>query len=269
MKIKKRYIGIVQGRLTVSKELQSFPKKPFREFDLAKKLGYNFIELFTERKFNRKNPIWSLESRERLKKIAKSNNLTLLTACDNHIISSGFNKKYLIYVRRLIKNLSKLKIKKFIIPLEGKAEVSSLNLKKTILFLNKISQICYKEKINYLLIESNIDFNTFQNIRNSIKRKNIFFLYDLGNRVNFYKNVFLDILKFGNNIKQIHIKDKDSYNKNVLIGKGNVDFKAAFRAIKKISQKNLSFAFENNRGKNPLITARKNINFFKKLIKEV
>ena len=84
--------------------------------------------------------------------------------------------------------------------------------KKTILFLNKISQICYKEKINYLLIESNIDFNTFQNIRNSIKRKNIFFLYDLGNRVNFYKNVFLDILKFGNNIKQIHIKDKDSYN---------------------------------------------------------
>ena len=54
-----------------------------------------------------------------------------------------------------------------------------------------------------------------------------------------------------------------------MIGKGNVDFKAAFRAIKKISQKNLSFAFENNRGKNPLITARKNINFFKKLIKEV
>ena len=71
MKIKKSFIGIVQGRLTISKKLQNFPKNPFYEFNLANKLGYNFIELFTERKFNRKNPIWSLESRKRLKKIAK------------------------------------------------------------------------------------------------------------------------------------------------------------------------------------------------------
>jgi len=267
MKIKKRYVGIVQGRLTASKKLQCFPKDPFKEFHLANKIGYNFVELFTERKINKKNPIWSEKGRYLLKKISKKNNLSLITACDDHIISSGFNKKYLTYVRQLLDKLSQLKIKKFIIPLEGKAEVSDLNIKKTIHYLNKISKICYEKKIKYFLIESNIDFKTFAIIKKSIKKKNLYFLYDLGNRVNLHQNVFQDILEFGRNIKQIHIKDKNLFGKNVVIGKGNVDFKAAFKAIKKLSLKNLSFAFENNRGKDPFLSARKNLKFFKKLIK--
>ena len=50
--LEKNYIGIVQGRLTASQEMQEFPKNPSKEFEIANKLGYNFIELFTEKKFN-------------------------------------------------------------------------------------------------------------------------------------------------------------------------------------------------------------------------
>ena len=82
-----------------------------KAFHLANKIGYNFVELFTERKINKKNPIWSEKGRYLLKKISKKNNLSLITACDDHIISSGFNKKYLTYVRQLLDKLSQLKIK--------------------------------------------------------------------------------------------------------------------------------------------------------------
>ena len=54
-------IGIVQGRLTKSPKnrLQHFPKKWEKEFMIAKKLNFNFIEFFSELKMNKDNPIWS------------------------------------------------------------------------------------------------------------------------------------------------------------------------------------------------------------------
>jgi hypothetical protein len=52
-------IGVLQGRLTYSgKKLQCFPEDPFREFSIAAKLKYNFIEFFAERNINKNNPIW-------------------------------------------------------------------------------------------------------------------------------------------------------------------------------------------------------------------
>ena len=268
MGLKKNFIGIVQGRLTPSKKLQQFPRDPFKEFLLAKKIGYDFIELFTERKFNKKNPVWSNYGRKLLIKHSKKNNLLLYSLCDDHVILNGFNNKYLLYVERLLKFLNELKIKKFIIPLEGKAQINENNLKKISLYLKKISQICSKNRIKYFLIESNIGFEVFNKIKKNLKKKKLFFLYDLGNRVNQYPDVYKDILNFGSNIKQIHLKDKNNENENVVIGKGNVKFDIAFKAIKKLKKKNLSFVFENNRGNNAFLSAKENFNFLKSYLKK-
>ena len=54
--------GIIQGRLTKSPKgiLQYFPKNKWKnEFKDAKKLGFNFIEIFADRTFNPLNPIWN------------------------------------------------------------------------------------------------------------------------------------------------------------------------------------------------------------------
>ena len=41
--------GIVQGRLTISDELQKFPQSNWKnEFKVAKNLGFDFIELLVE-----------------------------------------------------------------------------------------------------------------------------------------------------------------------------------------------------------------------------
>ena len=63
-------IGIIQGRLTTAPpgRLQYFPKKYDLEFILAKKIRFNHIEMFSERKFNSENPIWNKEGIKILKK---------------------------------------------------------------------------------------------------------------------------------------------------------------------------------------------------------
>jgi L-ribulose-5-phosphate 3-epimerase UlaE len=90
-----------------------------------------------------------------------------------------------------------------------------------------------------------------------------FFDIELGKLFGAYCNSFIA----KNNIKQIHLKDKNINNKNVLIGEGMVDFESIFIALKKIKYKE-SFAIESQRGKDIEFQATKNFIFFKKLIKQ-
>ena len=87
------------------------------------------------------------------------------------------------------------------------------------------------------------------------------------NRVVLKKNLVLDIYKFKNEIKHIHLKDKNFKNKNVIFGKGEVKFKSIFEELKKINYKG-SFAIESQRGKNIKKQATENYIFFKNLINQ-
>ena len=80
-------------------------------------------------------------------------------------------------------------------------------------------------------------------------------------------NIINDIYKFKNNIKHIHLKDKNINNKNVIIGEGIVDFKSIFVALKNINYKG-SFTIESQRGKDIKFQATENLIYFKKLIKK-
>ena len=102
-------VGVVQGRLSKSPKnrLQFFPKKNWKnEFNKAKKIGFDFIEFFSERKFNENNPIWDIKKIEEYIKLSKENNLKILNFCDDYIISHSINKKTTQkYIKKLIKNL--------------------------------------------------------------------------------------------------------------------------------------------------------------------
>ena len=95
-------IGIVQGRLTqVAKNtLQKFPKYYEEEFSKAKSLNYDFIEFFSERKFNKNNPIWSEKGISQYKYLTKRNNLKTYTFCDDYVLNNSLlRKKNLIYLK--------------------------------------------------------------------------------------------------------------------------------------------------------------------------
>ena len=95
--------------------------------------------------------------------------------------------------------------------------------------------------------------------------KIVFFLFDTGNRITLKRNFQKDINNFGKNIRHIHLKDKNKLKKNVIIGKGLVNFNLLFSNLKKINYTG-SFSIESQRGYDILKQASKNYLFFKKLV---
>lgn len=259
-------LGIVQGRLTYAgKKLQSFPKNPFNEFKIASKIGYDYIELFGEKNKNNKNPIWSNTGIKKYLKVSKKYKIKLYSFCDDYVINHSLsNSKTLKEIFSILKNLNQLKIKKYILPLYGSSKITNKNKNKIFNNLSIISDICEKNNIE-LLIESNMSPSKFRELKKNINSKNCYFLFDTGNRIVLNRNPITDIYEFNNNIKHIHLKDKNNYNKNVIFGKGKVNFNSIFIALKKIKYRG-SFTIESQRGKNIQLQAKKNYLFFKNFI---
>ena len=259
-------IGIVQGRLSYSgKKLQCYPEDPLKEFSIARKARYQFVEFFTERNINNKNLIWSnIGIRDYIKSV-KKNKLCTYSFCDNYYIEHNLGeKKTLDYALKVLKRVRLLKIRKYIIPLYGKSFLRSHNQKNITKHISRISRICSNYRIE-LLLESNMSPQKFEEIREKISSKNCFFLFDSGNRVVLKRSFYHDLKLFGKNIRHIHLKDKNILKKNVIIGRGMVNFDLFFSSLKAIGYKG-SFTIESQRGSDILKQAKKNYNFFNKLI---
>lgn len=146
----------------------------------------------------------------------------------------------------------------------SKSELTNLNWKKYIKVFKLLGNFANRFNIS-ILIESDISSKYFKNLKNKIKIKNFYFLFDTGNRVITQSNIYRDIIEFNKDIKHIHIKDKNKNKKNVLLGEGMVDFELIFKKLKKIKFRG-NFTIESVRGKKPEITAKKNVIKLKKLI---
>jgi sugar phosphate isomerase/epimerase len=265
-----RMIGIIQGRLTQYKNrniLQKFPKNYQKEFFIAKELGYDFIEIFSERIFNKSNPIWTKNGLNNYLKASRINKVKLYSFCYDEIISNSIEKKQIQKkILKLINHLSFLKIKKFIFPLYGKSSINKNNFNNLSRILKYICFKCKKKKIDFI-IETNCTYDFFMKIKKNIKYKNFYLCFDTGNRAANFK-MYEDIARFGKLIGHIHLKDKNIIGKNVKFNSGIVDFNKIFKVLKKIKYKK-SFSIESVRGKNPIFTAKKNIKYFKRKIKNL
>ena len=77
-----------------------------------------------------------------------------------------------------------------------------------------------------------------------------------------YKNNYSNLLKLKNEIKHIHLKDRDLYGRNVLLGKGKVNFKKFFSIINQINYKGY-YTLETTSDKNAKNSIIHNLNYLK------
>jgi len=111
-------------------------------------------------------------------------------------------------------------------------------------------------------LETNLDAKYFLKFIKSINNKNLFLVYDTGNRLKKNQVQHKEILKLKSKIAHVHLKDKNYKGQNVVIGQGKVNFDLIFKSLNKINYKG-NFVFETNRGKNPIITMNNNFKFIK------
>jgi sugar phosphate isomerase/epimerase len=261
-------IGIMQGRLSQApkNKLQFYPKDPLMEILNAKKIGLDYIELFSEEKFNSKNIIWNNNDLKNFILLANQNKIKIYSFCDNYVINNSiFKKQTQKYLENLLKILKGIRIKKFVLPLYEESEINEKNYIKFLTILKKISILCSKYNIVFT-IECNLNSKIFKILKKIINRKNFYITFDTGNQ--FLKNVnfFDEVLLYKKDIAHIHLKDRDKFDKNVLLGKGLVNFKNFFLNLKRIRYKG-SFSIESTRGKNFLNSAKKNKQFFHSMMR--
>lgn len=253
-------IGIYQGRLTNSSILQKFPSDWAREFKLAKLLGYHHIELFLEKKINLKNPFWR-NKKNIINKINQlKNNKAII--CDNYLIYNSILKnKNIKYVKKLIIHASKFPKSKLIIPLYQGL------LKKEDILIKKIINILKFAKNKKVEISFECDFNSKKVIYLSQKIKNNFKVtFDTGNVFLIEKNLNISFKMLKPLINHIHIKDRNKFKMNVVLGTGIINFKSFFRLLKKLKY-NRDITLETNRGCDAISTGYRNLVLVEKLMK--
>ena len=105
-------------------------------------------------------------------------------------------------------------------------------------------------KIITICLETLLEPENLIKLLNLIDLKNIKVVFDTGNRVIQNSNLKDEILKLDQHIGHIHIKDKDIFGNNVILGSGLVNFYQVFSALNEIKYKG-SLNFETTRGEIP------------------
>jgi len=266
--IKKKF-GFIQGRMTQSKSkniLQFFPQKNWeKEISEANSYGFKFIEYFAERNINYKNPIWSKTGVNKINFLSKKFNIENYSFCEDFFINHDIKnyKNLNNYTNKLFRNLSKLKIKIYVLALFEKSDLNEQNYLSYSKILKNISNKLSKYKIK-LALETNLSQKYLSIFFKKVNDKNINLVYDTGNRLKKNINQHNEIIKLKNKIIHVHIKDKNFSGKNVILGQGNVNFKSIFKSLKIIDYKGC-FVFETNRGNNAIKTMINNIKTIKKI----
>ena len=259
-----RKYGFSQGRLSVPPEgqLQWFPQNEWRaEFANAGLLGCSFIELLAEREKNMSNPLWSVSGRIEIVDLCKKNGLEPYSICLDYIIDNNlFNDRddnTFQNVVECIEVANDLDCKLVIIPLLEKSSANLGNFETISQIIRHVGQLAETYGI-LVCLETLLPAEELNQLINWVALPNVKVVFDTGNRVLETPNIRKEIHKLKKNIGHVHIKDKNQYGKNVILGSGLVDFCEVFRALNEIEYLD-ALNFETNRGNSPLNTAKYNI----------
>ena len=229
-----KYFGIIQGRLIKSEtgELQSIPINWDDELQIAKNIKLNYIEFIAEKKFNKKSPLWKKKKLKFYKKIIKKNKLKIYSLCDDFSLTNSFwKKKFFNYFDKMLKTLTFLGIKVYTLPLYEKSNITNLQSDIYIKSLSLISKKLHSKNILFC-IESNLPKKFLKDLFKKIKSKNLYITFDTGNRI-INNDIYSDIDFLNKKIAHIHLKDKNTYDKNVRYGTGLINFERFFKKLKK------------------------------------
>lgn len=253
--------GIVQGRLSVppTGKLQWFPQNCWeKEFEIAKKIGFDFIELLTERSFNSENPFWSVNGREKIKQISRDKGLKIYSSCADYIIDHCIygddGDKVKEHLLDFLQASADLGCKVVVLPFLEESDLNIESFPKLVPILKQIASKISDFDLN-ICIESLLDGADLKNFLEQVNVPNVKCVFDTGNRIIKNRDLKSEILILQNWIGHVHIKDKLESGENVLLGTGNVNFNDVFIALKTIEYDG-PLVFETTRGKCPLETSK-------------
>ena len=259
-------LGIMQGRLSSAPDndnLDWFPLEKWSdEFGYAKDLGFQTIEIVIDKEKNINNPVWTPDGRNKILNAFKKNQLKAYSSCVNFIIANSISKEdVFVEAFKAIEFLNEIGIELIILPLFEKSDLKNIQNHKNIKRILELN----KDIDNDLIIEVDLQAKDLLKTLESLEIYDVGIVYDIGNSTFLGHQIGEDLDLLDEKIKHIHVKDKNRFGENVLLGEGNCDFDFFFHHPF-IQKYNGYYTLETSRGLNPIESAAMNLNFLKKYL---
>ena len=270
-------IGIMQGRLLPDAldRLQVFPISDWKkEFLVSSESGFDCFELL----YDKEMVLYELVqlggnyqklglSRENNMFGIKSTSVCLDFLAEIPLINTATRERFINELLRAMKLFKNSTVEVLVVPFCDKNEIlTSLDLKKALNYLktsgiDKLASDYELELSLELTLPANLVFEEFS----ACKFANIGICLDLGNSKFSGFQPEEEIMQLDVLINHVHIKDRLVGGPNVMLGDGDVDFKACFRSLRIIDYSG-RFILETRYFENPIKEACLNLNYLKSVV---
>lgn len=274
MKLQNR-LGIMQGRLSpiYNNLIQSFPTQHWEhEFRKISKLKIRYLEWTLDEKNIYLNPIF--KDVKKIRKLMAKHKITIKSMTGDCFMQNPFwkSKKKNFYddtFQKIVKACKNIGIKQLVIPLVDNGSIENrYQEKKLIDYLNNKKNFLKKNNVQIIFESDFAPKKLLKFIKNFDKR--IFGInYDTGNSANLGYKIEDEFLKYGDYIKNIHIKDRAFKGPTVRLGLGDVDFVKLKNNLSRINYKGcLILQTARSQDNKHSFEIKKNIEFLKKIFND-
>ncbi len=231
----------MQGRL-LPKYLGRYQAHPLGywqdEFKRAADLNLSCIEFILDFNDADQNPLLSSSGVDEILKITEATGVQVLSVCADYFMEapihdedkliSGNSKKILL---RLLDNCNLLGVKDIVIPCVDQSSLgNAAAVERLILNLDSLVEKAENLGIN-LSIEADLNPYDFAALLDKLPSHAVTVNYDTGNSASLGYDPIEEFACYGTRISDIHIKDRKLGGGSVVLGTGDTDFDAFFRAL--------------------------------------
>jgi hexulose-6-phosphate isomerase len=234
-------IGIMQGRLSppAAGRLQAFPWTSWeQEFHHARACGLDCIEWIFEGDRYEQNPIWTVSGSERVRRQIEETGIPLRSICADYFIEHPFfrvqdkeRSQSVSVLKTLILKASGVGIRTILMPVLEEAEIRTPE-DKALLTESLKEPLSLAASCGIRLgLETELPARDYRNLVEGFDHPALGVYYDTGNAAARGYDIAADIRLLGPFLFGVHIKDRKRGGPSVLLGEGDADFAAFFKAL--------------------------------------
>ncbi|MBT7706414.1 sugar phosphate isomerase/epimerase [archaeon] len=270
-------IGIMQGRLLPERldRLQVFPMSKWKEeLTVAGQLGFNCFELLYDKEMILSSLMEEEDNYQDLGLCSengvfdvKSTSVCLDCLAEIALITEATSSSFLNELKRAMYFFKNSSIDVLVIPFCDKNEIMTANdLRCALIALENSGLDKLAADFDLLLsLELTLPADIIVDEFSVQSFANIGICFDLGNIRSAGFQPEVEIIKLGGLINHVHIKDRLVGGPNVMLGMGEVDFKACFKSLRKSGYSG-RFILETRYFVDPLKEASLNLNYLESVV---
>lgn len=234
-------VGFMQGRLSpiIDGAIQSFPWNVWKEeVPVAKSIGLDVMEWTLDQKMLYKNPLMTSSGQNEIKKICKEYKFTIPSLTGDCFMQAPFWKHNNDTRSQLKSDFSavvdacgKVGISFIVVPLVDNGSIENMEQEDTLIGFLKDQE----SKLDYfdikILFESDFHPKELKRFMSRLSPDYFGINYDIGNSASLGFDLNEEFSAYGNQIKNIHVKDRVLAGNTVPLGDGNADFDRVFSLL--------------------------------------